>query len=608
MRGHVVLVVRLAARDLRQRAAEATLLLVALVVATTTLTLGLVLHGELDAPYARTRAATHGPDVVAAVFPEPFHTAAASQLSGLAALEHAHGVTGHSGPFPVTWSLLHRGDVTAGAEVEGRDQPAAAVDQPAVTSGTWVRRGGAVLERTFATALDARVGDQVSIGGRVFRVVGIAVTTAFTPYPRICTGGCIRYDHGLRETKPGLVWLTRADTRATATKTEPLAYVTNLRLSDPSAAPSFAAARNDVSSPTAPMLRSWQDISYYAAKLERNEQQILMIGSWLLALIGVATVTVLVGARVADQTKRAGLLKAVGGAPGLIAAVLVAEYLAVAMGAVFLGLLAGRLVAPSLAPSGVSLLGHPGPPSLQPLDVGLVAAVAFGITVLATFLPALRAARTSTVRALGGGTRSSRRHPRVVSVSRHLPVPLLVGMRIAAHRPRRALLGVLTVAVAVVGVVAVMYAQATLNSDQPGASTGLPDPNTQRLGQVMLALTILLTIMTMVNLIFVASTTAIDASTSLAVTRALGATPAQAAGGLAAAQIIPALLGVALGWPAGAGLFAALDSGRDSVMPPLWWLIAMIPATALLTAALTALPARLSARRPIAATLSAGSP
>ncbi|HZD02307.1 MAG TPA: hypothetical protein VFA46_19590 [Actinomycetes bacterium] len=69
--GRVLLVCRLAARDLRHRRAEAALLLLAIMAATTTLTLGLVLHGVTSQPYQHTRAATAGPDVVATVAPPP---------------------------------------------------------------------------------------------------------------------------------------------------------------------------------------------------------------------------------------------------------------------------------------------------------------------------------------------------------------------------------------------------------------------------------------------------------------------------------------------------------------------------------------------------------
>ena len=45
------------------------MLLVVIMAATTTLTLGLVLHGETSRPYEQTRVATAGPDVVANIIP-----------------------------------------------------------------------------------------------------------------------------------------------------------------------------------------------------------------------------------------------------------------------------------------------------------------------------------------------------------------------------------------------------------------------------------------------------------------------------------------------------------------------------------------------------------
>jgi putative ABC transport system permease protein len=401
--------------------------------------------------------------------------------------------------------------------------------------------------------------------------------------------------------------MARADVRALATRAEPLTYVTNLRLRDPAAAPSFVATRSRASSQTAPMLRSWQDISFFAAKLERNEQQTLMTGSWLLGLIAAATVMVLVGARVAEQNRRAGMLKALGATPLLIAGLMVAEYLAVAIAAATSGLVAGQALGPLFAPPGSGLLGRTESPSLRPLDVAFVIAVALGITVLATLVPALRAARTSTVWALQAGARTPRRHSLTVRVSAHLPTAILVGVRIAARRPRRTLLAAFTIAVAVTGIVAVLFAHATLAGELPGGQTSLPDPNTARLTTVMLALTVSLAVMAAVNLIFVATTTALDARIALAVIQALGASPGQAVGGLAAAQILPAILGIAAGWPAGIALFEALDSGSNTARPPLWFLIAIVPGAVLLTTALTSLPAERWTRRSIAATLNAGS-
>ncbi len=41
----------------------------------------------------------------------------------------------------------------------------------------------------------------------------------------------------------------------------------------------------------------------------------MLVGSWLLAILAVASVAVLVGGRMAEQLRRVGLLKAVGCTP-----------------------------------------------------------------------------------------------------------------------------------------------------------------------------------------------------------------------------------------------------------------------------------------------------
>jgi hypothetical protein len=48
----------------------------------------------------------------------------------------------------------------------------------------------AQVEREFADALGASVGDHLTINGHQFTVDGIAVTAATAPYPNICYSGC----------------------------------------------------------------------------------------------------------------------------------------------------------------------------------------------------------------------------------------------------------------------------------------------------------------------------------------------------------------------------------------------------------------------------------
>jgi putative ABC transport system permease protein len=602
--GKILLVGRLAVRDIRRRKAEAVLLLLAITAATATLTLGLVLHGVTSQPYQQTRAATAGPDVIAGLFPPTPRPVSSAELASLTALARAPGVTGDSGPYPVTWAVLRARGITAGAETEGRDPAPASVDQPKLIQGSWVRSGTAVIERSFADALGINAGDVITLNGRSFRVAGVAVTAALTPYPQTCTSGCNLNTPQLSKTSPGLIWLTRNDARALATPAEPLTYYLNLRLADPAAANAFTNAYDSQagSNPDSagPFLNSWQDISLQDANMVKNEQRVMLISSWLLSLLAIASVTVLVGGRMADQTRRVGLLKAVGGTPKLVAAVLLAEYVFVALGAAAAGLAVGWLAAPLLTNPGAGLIGSAGPPPITVSTVALVAVVALAVAVVATFVPAVRAARTSTVSALADAANPPRRRAALIAVSARLPVPLLLGLRLAARRPRRAAAAMFSIAVTVSGIVAVLMAHARNNALQIGASSGLDNPRTDRLYQMLLVLTVMLVALATVNAIFITWATALDARHSSALARALGATPRQVVAALLAAQMLPATAGALLGIPGGIGLQAAVKHGGPMAYPPAWWLIGIVPGTLLVVAGLSIIPAMIGARRPVA--------
>jgi putative ABC transport system permease protein len=633
--GRFLLVGRLAARDLRRRPAEAALLLLAITAATTTLTLGLVLHDVASDPYQRTREATAGPDVVASVSSDAVQNQPADRAS-LEALTDAPGVVDHSGPYPVTGAVLETQGQLATAQVEGRDPEEASVDQPELTQGSWVEDDGVVIEAAFADALGLSAGDQITLNGRSFQVVGVAVTAAAPPYPTMSPTGtadnplqyCVPYPDPCAQQSeargdpspevreawrrsdfehPGLVWLTQSDARSVVPEGESPSYVLNLKLDDPAEASAFVdtylppGRSPDVVSADGPSFQSWQQIrDQIAADLERTQQEVLLIGSRLLTLLAVASVAVLVGGRMADQTRRVGLLKAVGGTPSLVAAVLLAEYVVVALLAAAAGLTAGWLAAPLLTDPGAGLLGSAGAPSLTMSTVAMVTAVALGVAVAATFVPAVRAARTSTVRALADSARAPRRTAWLIAVSARLPVPLLLGLRVAARRPRRVVLGVVSMAITVCGIVAALAAQAdpALIEDRGSTIKG------EGLDQVLLVITITLMALAAINAIFITWATALDAKHTSALARALGATPQQVSTGLSAAQVLPALAGAVLGIPGGLALFNAVSSDQTANLP-LWQLLAVVPVTVLVVAALTTIPARLGARRPAAVTLQA---
>jgi len=634
-----MLIGRLVGRDLRYRPSQAVLLLLAICAATTVLSLALDLHGVTQQPYQQTRTATRGPDVVAAFGPSaltmphgphgPLPGAAeAKLLAEEKALMSAPGVTGYSGPYPVASVIVRLGTVAAPLEAEGRREAPASLDQPKLIAGSWVRPDGIVLERTFAEALGARVGDRVSLDGRRYTVAGIAVTAASAPYPNLCfpPGGNCVFDLGMNcSGKPGTVlscsaggisgipsdaniglgWVTEPDARALASNAAPLAYLLNLKLKDPAAAPAFAAAHSNAQNnanlgPGSGGLTPWQSIAYNDGLLVQDEQQVLTPGAWLAGLLAIACVAVLAGGRMADQSRRVGLLKAVGGTPGLVGVVLMAENLALALLAAGLGLVAGWLAAPLITSPGAALVGAPGAPSMTAATVAEVVGVALVVALAATLAPAIRGARTSTVSALANAARPPRRRARLIAISRRLPVPLLLGVRLVARRPRRALLGAASVAVTMTGIVAVLTFHATADS-RLGVSSALTNPVVTRDEQMLVVLTVALVALAVLNAIITAWATVLDTAGAAALARALGARRSHLTAAIAAAQLLPAIPGAILGVPLGLGLFAAANGGgaAATTIPSVAWLAPAVLATLIAVTGLTTIPAWAGARRPV---------
>ena len=222
----------------------------------------------------------------------------------------------------------------------------------------------------------------------------------------------------------------------------------------------------------------------------------------------------------------------------------------------------------------------------------------------ATLVPAVRAARTSTVRALAGSARAPRRTEWLIALSARLPVSILLGLRIAARRPRRAALAVISSAITVSGIVAVLAAHAQLNDQKRPLSTAFDQLRADRLNDVMLVITLMLVALTAVNAIFITWATVLDTRHASALARALGVTPTQVAGGLSATQSLLALTGATLGIPCGIWLFKAV-SEDFAPLPSLRSLAAVMLGTVLVIAALTTIPARVGARRPVAEILQA---
>lgn len=586
MAGRALLILRLLVRDLRRRRTETVLLLLAIAAATGTLTLGLALNGVAARPYQQTRAATAGPDEVA----EPPEVTGAAALAVLAPLVTAPGVTAHSGPYPVAYLLMTARGKTVHAVVEGRDTAPAAIDRPAVTSGTWVRPGGVVVERAFADALGVHPGDTVSVHGHALRVVGTAVTAARAAYPR--AGWRVP---GTPFTDPGgLVWVDRGDIAGLAGGQQSLSYTLNVRLADPTDGDAFGAA-----SKAALHITSWQFIADQDNTLVKKARKVMLIGSWLLAALAVASVAGIVAGRIIGQRRRLGLLKAVGAGPAMVAAVHLAEYLVIGLVAAGLGLVAGWLAGPLLSSPGAGFLGSVGVHPPAPRAVVAAVALAFVIAVAATLAPVVRAATSDTVHALADTASPPRRRGWRVWLSRRVPTALMLGVRINARRPRRARLAMVNTLIITTTLAAAAMGQTQNRMERYIGPSELPNPADERSYRAILIVTVVLCVLALINATVNTWTAVLDARHPLAVARALGATPGQAAAGLAFAQLLPAVPGVVAGIPAGIVLFLGASNGSVHYPPGSWWL-AIAVGVPLAIAVLTAVPAAAAARRPVA--------
>ncbi|GAA3585265.1 hypothetical protein GCM10022419_079000 [Nonomuraea rosea] len=591
--GSLVLVVRLVLADVRRHKIQAAMLLLAVTVATATMALGLSLRGVSDALYEQTRAATAGPDVVA--LSGDTGSAVASALTELA---EDPDVIAHHGPYRVVYANLATRDSTSSpVVVQGFAETPGTVNRPLVTSGRWVRSGGTVLERGFATALGVGVGDRVTIAGRPYPVVGIAVTAATSIYPWAAQvgpgGGPTDYS--------GLAWMTRSDARTLASAQDlPVTTALDLKLRDPAGGDAFREAHRD--SPARINFHSWQFTAVQDMVILKDTQPILVVGSWLLSFLAITGVAALAAGRAVEQTRRAGLLKAVGAAPGLIAAVLLTEYLALALAGDALGLTIARLTVPAIASPTDSRIGGVG---LTGATVATATALAVAVAVLSTLRPTLRAMRTATVTALSATAHQPRHRPWLTALSALLPTPLLLGLRLTARRPGRAVLQACSTATTVIAIIALLTLHAqTERGYGLNGSSALPNLRGEHDRRLMLAVTILLIALAVVNTITLTWTNAMEAQANMAIARTLGATPGQITAGLSTAQLLPSLPGALIGVPLGVGLLS-LFAARNSVDAPSSWLFGAALAILLATAALTALPARLAARRPVAQALSA---
>jgi putative ABC transport system permease protein len=603
------LAARLAGRNLRRRPGQALLLLLTLTIATGVLGVAMSVYGSADAPWDRTWRATNGFHVGYLVYhppDEPGDRGLVAELRRRASrLTGAPGVVAAGGP----WSHLYGSVRVAGGDedltAEVRDPGPYQVDQPLVTDGGWLGEGGGVvLEGGLAATLGAGAGDTVMIQGRPFPVRGVAETVSRGRFPL---------------SRPAQVWVTpetASHLRDLGMREE--GFELQLRLADPGAAAEFVAAHEALtavppSTSVVPSMETWrQRRADSHADIDIVAGTLFAAGA-LIAVLTVATASVLVAGRMAAQVRQVGTLKAVGVTPRQVVLALLVEYLAIAAVATAAGLGIGRLLAPAIAETSVTVLGRPVPPPLTVTRVAVVAAVAVAVVLLGTVRPALRGIRQSTLRSLTAGPRPPRRPGRLAGLAARTRVPLpgVLGLRSAWRRPGRLLTNATGLALGVAMIVVALALRDSLDlldlrPPEPGhaASDAAVAVLYDQVRAIVLGAAGLLLVLATINAWIVATFAARDAARNQAVLRAVGATPRQTVLALVVSQLGACAIAVAAGIPLGLGLWSLMEGGDlPEAEVSATSLVLLAVAVPVVFAAIVSVPARLLARQPLAPVL-----
>lgn len=584
-------IARLAFAGIGRRKVEASLTFLVAVIGAATLAVALSVRAAAEDPWERTFEASRGPDVVATSFG-----------GEIGALARADGVAAAAGPFAATLTSLRYGGRRYGVVLQARPQAPASIERPLVTAGTWLRPGAVVLERSYARALGARPGERVRVAGASgpveLVVAGAALTTTQQRYP---------------ESQPGLAWVlpaTLADVQPDAARRTSVLF---LRLADRLAADAFVErVRFDYPPESHVVAQSWRDLRADALDDTRVNQVILATFSVLIALgIGFALAT-LIGGRVLAQSGELGVLKATGFTPAQVGSVFLAENLLLGAAGALVGAVVGAALSPAFVATSVELVGAGPEPLFAPLRLALAAVIVLAVVAFFSFVPAWAKARTTTAAVLAPPLAAGRSRLHALGSRLGLPATALVGIKDAFSRPGRASLTALSLSLAVAAVVAALAMEATFElANQPSSPTGtgpllrdaagepvIPEPapadaDTARLRPLVYGLDAILLAIALVTLLATTLLGVRERARELGILKAIGFTPRQLIGGVAANQLVLAVVALVVGIPLGLALFrgayvAANGSTEDMGTPALWQLLLLCPLAAGAFAALAA--------------------
>ena len=579
------LLFKLAFAGIRSRLLASALTIAIAGAASATIVLALEVRSSGRDPWQQTFDAANGAHVL--VF--------AHSQTDVREIANLGGVTERGAPVPLVTATLGptlgppgSTDRVELAGLSGRT----AVNKPVLTSGSQLREGGVVLERSLARALGIDAGATLDLttqrGSVDLPVLGTAVVPSQPRYPR---------------RNPGLAWITRATLERIEPDRTSWRWTQALRLANPSAAAAFTErVTAGFSAATlgsgALYFESWQDQRYNALADAQPIELIVTMYTLLLLIVAFVVVGILVGARASAQYREIGLLKAAGFTPRQLGAVFALESAALGFIAAAIGFTLGMLLAPRLAaPSAETLVGSP-TISANPWHVVVASCVVIPVLLAGTLTSIRRSTRYTAIEAIRAGSSSppSSRLARAVTRS-FLPLTIGLGLKDLLARRRRALF--LAAAIAVTGAVVVVAfsVEATLDARPAGEVSDVPD----ELPLLIYTLDAALLLITATTLVAVTLLSVRERIREYGVLKAIGLTPTQITSTVVSAHAALAVVASLLAIPLGIGLFLALvkaasGTTEDAVLAP-WWSLALIPIGAVLVVvAATSLPARVATR------------
>jgi putative ABC transport system permease protein len=430
--------------------------------AATTVMLGLTVQRSASSPWERLFADTHGAHA---------WFLANEPGTDLRPIGRLDGVSETAGPYRTARAQITARGEAANLLVFAMPATLPRMGRPAVTAGRWLSgaAGEIVLDHNVAGRLGLAVGSTVALDGppgaaaRVpVTVVGLSVFPGRGPWPS--------WSPAASFTGPATL-----DALASSGLTGSAFAV---RLADPAGSETFLRRGTEALPPGAVDFSvEWHRLRADAA--EDGQLAVVLIGLFtVFALLAAALVIANgIGARVLQQARELGLLKAVGFTPNRLTLLILVEHLALGLVGAVIGVAAGLAFAPTIAARAAravdvptTLVDVPGTALLTVL--GVEAAVA-----LVVLWPAWRLGRLPTVRAITGGGGAAPAGPSRAARAAHrlrLPQPVVLAAKDTFGRPARAGRTAAALALTVAVTIVALAGEATLRrlTDDPTLTNG----------------------------------------------------------------------------------------------------------------------------------------